>query len=90
MKLEDAIFNWLQMKIVADARPDDGAANETLLFFETILVEDHKLEQYAVDRIDDYAYYIQFNQDGKRRELKYDVELAERLLSDINSNPKYN
>lgn len=90
MKLEDAIFNWLQIKIVADARKDDGAAHETLQFFEMILIEDHKLEHFAVDRIDDYAYYFQFTQDGKRHELKYDRELVEKLLSDINLNPKYN
>jgi hypothetical protein len=90
MKLEDAFFNWLQIKIVADARTDDGAANETLQFFETILIEDHKLEHFAVDRTDDHAYYIHFTQDGNRRELKYDRELVEKLLDDINSNPKYN
>ena len=26
MVLQDALFNWLQMKIVSDARPEDGAA----------------------------------------------------------------
>ena len=90
MKLEDAIFNWLQIKIVADARMDDGAATETLQFFETILTEDHKLDHYAVDRTDDHAYFIQYTQEGKLHELKYDRELVEKLLDDINSNPKYN
>lgn len=90
MKLEDAIFNWLQIKIVAEARSDDGAANETLQFFETILTEDHKLDHFAVARTDDFAYFIQYEQEGKSCELKYDKELVEKLLSDINSNPKYN
>ena len=32
MKLQDAFFNWLQMHIVSQARPDDEAAKERLIF----------------------------------------------------------
>ncbi|WP_313779628.1 hypothetical protein [Paenibacillus larvae] len=32
MKLQDALLNWLQIYIVAEARPDDGAAVQTKQF----------------------------------------------------------
>ena len=37
--LQDAIYNWLTIKIVSDARPDDTAALETTQMFEQILAE---------------------------------------------------
>lgn len=89
MTLQDALFNWLQIKIVAEARPDDRAARETMQFFEEILREDHQLEQYAVTS-DETMYRIQYGSAGQLKLQMYDRETAEQLLSDINSNPKYN
>ena len=37
MKLTDALFNWLQIRIVGDARPRDRSARDTVQFFEQIL-----------------------------------------------------
>lgn len=90
MRLEDAIFNWLQMKVVVDARQDDGAASETLAFFDTILQEDHKLESYTITEPDEFTYVVNYVQDGQNFTLKFDREAACKLLEDINSNPKYN
>ena len=33
MRLDDALFNWLQIQMVAEAGPDDRAAAETRDFF---------------------------------------------------------
>ncbi|PZE22674.1 hypothetical protein [Paenibacillus xerothermodurans] len=89
MRLEDALFNWLQIKIVAEARTDDRAAEDTRLFFEEILREDH-----AVSSIETHAdratVYIDYKVDGEQKQLRFDKEAAEQLLEDINSNPKYN
>ncbi|MDB5052298.1 MAG: hypothetical protein JWM44_348 [Bacilli bacterium] len=90
MVLQDALFNWLQMKIVSDARPDDGAAKETLDFFAQILSEDHKLTRFDVSDKDETMIYIQFETDGTSKRQMFDRERAEQLLTDINSNPKYN
>jgi hypothetical protein len=90
MVLQDALFNWLQMKIVSDARPDDGAAKETLDFFGIILTEDHLLSEVVVGNENEDKLYIQFVQDGESRKQLFDRERAEQLLTDINSNPKYN
>jgi hypothetical protein len=90
MVLQDALFNWLQMKIVSDARPGDGAAKETLDFFAQILSEDHKLTRFDVSNQDETMIYIQFEIDGTSKKQMFDRERAEQLLTDINSNPKYN
>jgi len=90
MVLQDALFNWLQMKIVSDARPDDGAAKETLDFFGIILTEDHLLSEVVVGNENEEKLFIQFIQDGESKKQLFDRERAEQLLTDINSNPKYN
>lgn len=90
MRLEDALYNWLQIKIVVDARDDDHAAHETLQFFDTILQEDHKLESYTVTEADEFTYAVNYVQGGQNFTLKFDREAASKLLEDINSNPKYN
>jgi hypothetical protein len=90
MVLQDALFNWLQIKIVSDARPEDGAAKETLGFFEQILTEDHKLTSFSISGSDETMLYVQYEVDGKSKKQMIDRERAEQLLTDINSNPKYN
>ncbi|MCZ8518746.1 MULTISPECIES: hypothetical protein [Paenibacillus] len=89
MNLQDALFNWLQISLVAAARPDDNAAAETRDFFEVILREDHGLQSfsYALDR---ERYRIDYIAQGEPGLQRFDAELAGGLLTDINSNPKYN
>src|SRR4051812_26697109 len=89
MKLEDALFNWLQIKIVAEARKDDLAAEDTRLFFEEILREDHSISNLESTG-DENMVHISYVVDGVQKKLMFDKESAEQLLHDINSNPKYN
>lgn len=90
MKLRDALFNWLQMDIVAEQRPDDGAAKETLKFFADILHEDHSLTHVKSVLSDEETYTITYEQDGEQTETRFDRTHAEQLWQDIESNPKYN
>ncbi|WP_426447752.1 hypothetical protein ACP26L_26120 [Paenibacillus sp. S-38] len=89
MNLQDALFNWLQISLVAAARPEDGAAVETRDFFEVILREDHGLQSFAYEP-EGERYRIDYTADGQIRTQRFDAELADQLLTDINSNPKYN
>ncbi|MBP1156302.1 MULTISPECIES: hypothetical protein [unclassified Paenibacillus] len=89
MKLQDALFNWLQISIVAEARPEDHAAAETRDFFEVILREDHHLTRFSYTS-DNSVYRIQYETAEEHRTQEFDRESAEQLLEDINSNPKYN
>lgn len=89
MKLEDAIFNYLQIKIVSDARPDDKAAKDTMHFFEEILRDDHKLANVHITEREDLLQ-VHFEHEGSQQVKSFDREIAQQLLVDINSNPKYN
>ncbi|RCW46514.1 hypothetical protein [Paenibacillus prosopidis] len=90
MKLEDALFNWLQIRVVADARPDDQAALDTLEFFAQILTEDHGLTGFTIIKTDETMIHVKYEKDGRSKLQLYPREPGEQLLTDIESNPKYN
>lgn len=90
MKLKDALFNWLQMRIVADGRPDDRAARDTLEFFADILRQDHGLTDFHISATDETFVTVKYVSEGKVKTQLFDRQSAEQLLRDIESNPKYN
>lgn len=90
MDLRTALFNWVQIKLVAEARPDDEAAQETNRFFEEILVEDHGVTSMKIEVSVDELVHVHFTAVDKPMSMKFDRELSEQLLQDINANPKYN
>lgn len=90
MKLQDALFNWLQIRLVAEARPDDNAAQETESFFAEILRDDHKLADVRIAKTDETMVHVRYEQDNKTKTQMFDKEQAEQLLRDITDNPKYN
>ncbi len=89
MHLENALFNWLQISIVANSRKDDQAAQETAEFFTQILYEDHKITKVHYEK-EDLAYHIYYEINGELTKLTFDSYIAEKLLDDISSEPKYN
>ncbi len=89
MNLLDALFNWLQIKIVSEARPDDTAAKSTTDFFADILSENHKVTELKVEK-DETMYRIRYDVDGKTKTQMYDIDSVEKLLHDIESEPRYN
>ncbi len=92
MQLNDAIFNWLQMKIVYEARLQDQAAKDTLDFFAEILHDDHHIDQIEVHLENESHYVVTYLQKEQTKPVKHQIdrEAVEKLLEDINSNPKYN
>ncbi|MFS1513496.1 hypothetical protein VQL36_13790 [Chengkuizengella sp. SCS-71B] len=91
MNLQDAFFNWLQMKVVYKARPNDASALKTLEFFESILIEDHHLTNIDMCLSDDdLMYQVTYTQKDEVKTKKFDREIVDQLLEEINSNPKYN
>lgn len=48
--VQDALYNWLTIKTVAEARPHDAAAQETYLLFHNMLHEDHQLRDVTVEK----------------------------------------
>lgn len=90
MKLQDALFNWLQMALVVEGRPDDRSAHDTESFFAEILREDHGLEYFEILAKDDTMIHVRYGNKESSKTQMFDRQSAEQLLIDINSNPKYN
>lgn len=65
MTLEDALFNWLQIRLVADARQEDKAARDTLAFFEEILRDDHGLKSFEIEKSDETMLHVRYVKEGR-------------------------
>lgn len=89
MKLQDALFNWLQIKVVADVRPDDASALETVAFFHEMLTDDHSVTELLYSK-DETMYTIRYVIEEKRKTQMFDREAVESLLQAIGNEPKYN
>ncbi|WP_334110590.1 hypothetical protein, partial [Anoxybacillus sp.] len=87
MKLQDAVYNWLTIKVVAHARPDDTAAQETEQFFADLLREDHAVEQIAYTKEDD-VYTVTFAVNNEASTFRFPAELVETMLDQINREPE--
>ena len=57
--LQDAMYNWLSIKVVCDARPDDTAAMETEKAFYHILEKEHQVSSVQVRR-EEELYFISY------------------------------
>ncbi|WP_312469138.1 hypothetical protein [Neobacillus sp.] len=84
--LQDALYNWLTIKIVSDARPDDTAATETREFFEEMLTTQHHVSNIETSK-DDVMYYVSYQQGGEMKKNRYPRELIEIMLIQINQEP---
>ena len=89
--LQDTLYNWLTIKVVADARPDDTAAQDTLELFMSFLKEDHKVEILEVIKEDPMYYIIYSTEDGDSKKVRFPIELIDVMIDQINNEPdKYN
>lgn len=88
MNLREALFNWLQIKVVWDARPQDRAAEDTACFFHQILTEDHGVDELHVEREED-GYRVAYRQGGGEHTLRFDRDRIEQLLVSIEAEPRY-
>lgn len=85
--LQDALYNWLTIKVVIDERPDDTAAVDTEKMFYDILIEKHSLSNIEVTK-DDVMYYVHFDHEGERKQQRFPRELIEIMLGQIMSHPE--
>jgi hypothetical protein len=88
LELRHALFHWLQMQIVCEARPKDRSAKETMLFFEEALREDHQVTQLQ-KKGEQEQYVIRFRKADEEQTQTFSRTTAEQLLQDILAEPKY-
>jgi len=84
----DAIRHWLEIELVARARPEDKAAKKTADFFYRILEEDHHIVVKDVQKADD-RYLVSYEEHGSIKETRFDRYQVEGLLLAIEHEPKY-
>ncbi|WP_394175100.1 hypothetical protein [Guptibacillus hwajinpoensis] len=89
MNLQDAMYNWLSIKVVAEERETDQAAQDTSRFFEEILIEDHGLTDIKIEVTTDY-YVVNYQMNNQQNSKKFPIELIDALLLSIQNEPKYN
>lgn len=85
--VQDALYNWLTIKIVSDARPDDTAAKETTVFFEEMLTSEHHLSNIEITT-DEKMYYVSYQQGEDSKKMRFPKELIEVILNQVNAEPK--
>jgi hypothetical protein len=83
---QDALYNWLSIKIVCDARPDDTAARETLDLFEDIITNEHHLSSIEITT-DESMYYVSYIQNSESKKTRFPRDLIEVMLRQINQEP---
>ncbi|MBT2726064.1 hypothetical protein J7E63_03805 [Bacillus sp. ISL-75] len=84
--VQDTLYNWLTIKVVCDARPDDTAARDTLNLFEEMIADLH-LSDIEVTK-DDVMYYVSYQQGEETKKTRYPQELIEVMLNQINQEPE--
>lgn len=83
----DTLFNWLTIKVVSDARPDDKAAMDTKHLFETILKDDFHVGNIQVEKGED-LYFLTYEENGEGKEIRFPVELVDLMLNQIQAEPE--
>lgn len=84
--VQDTLYNWLTIKVVCDARPDDTAARDTLNLFEEML-DDLNLTNIEVTE-DVVMYYVSYQQGEETKKARFPRELIEVMLQQINQEPE--
>lgn len=84
--LQDALYNWLSIKVVYDARPDDTAAKETVEMFQSILEDDHQVFEIVYMKMED-MYSLSYIQEGQAGTSRFPVDLIDCMLDSIKENP---
>lgn len=85
--LQDAIYNWLTIKVVSDARPDDNAARDTADLFEEILTNEYHISNIEVST-DETFYHVSYLLEGETQKKRFPIEVIEFFLDQINKEPE--
>ncbi|MEE6452109.1 hypothetical protein RAH41_16165 [Gottfriedia acidiceleris] len=85
--VQDALYNWLTIKVIYEGRPSDEAAKETYEMFDSILKEDHQVSNVKIEKMEDF-YLITFTQSEKERTTRFPIEMIDCFLEQVKVNPE--
>lgn len=84
---QDVLYNWLTIKVVCDARPNDTAAQETRAHFEAVLANEYHVSNIEI-KTDDVMYYVSCQKGEEVQKNRFPRELIEVMLNQINLEPE--
>jgi Fe-S oxidoreductase len=84
---QDVLYNWLTIKVVCDARPNDTAAQETCAHFEEVLTNEYEVSNLEITT-DDVMYYVSCQKGEELKKNRFPRELIEVMLNQINLEPE--
>jgi hypothetical protein len=87
MSLQDKLYNWLTIKVVVEARPEDTAAKDTMNMFEQLLAEENGIQSPEVT-MDEDMYYIEVNTNENQKTYRFPRDLIEVMLDQISNEPE--
>jgi hypothetical protein len=85
--VQDALYNWLTIKVVAEARPDDEAAQETYELFDSMLREDHGITSVTIEKLDE-MYLVTYEKQGETKSTRFPAELIDCYLDHMKREPE--
>ncbi|MFB6465753.1 hypothetical protein ACE38V_02925 [Cytobacillus sp. Hz8] len=85
--VQDAIYNWLTIKVVVDERPGDTAAYQTEKLFYEILTDEFELSNIEIQK-DEEMYYVLYQIQGDSGKKRFPRELIEVMLNQIKQEPE--
>ncbi|KOO50604.1 hypothetical protein [Priestia koreensis] len=85
--IQDALYNWLTIKKVADARPDDYAAQETFTLFDHMLKDDHHVENVTIIEHEE-MYEVIYSRQQEEKKTRFPKELVDAMYDHIKREPE--
>lgn len=85
--VQDSIYNWLTIKVVAEARPDDQAAMETYELFADMLRDEHGITDVVVEKRED-MYFVTYTKDSETKSTRFPLELIDCFLDQMIREPE--
>ncbi|WP_409305287.1 hypothetical protein [Peribacillus sp. SCS-155] len=86
--LQDAVYNWLTIKVVCDARPDDTAAADTLNLFQQLLQDEHHVASIKVNREEPFYFVDIQTKQEEHKKLRFPIELIDVMLEQMIAEPE--
>ncbi|MCD7033945.1 hypothetical protein LRR81_06825 [Metabacillus sp. GX 13764] len=84
--LQDAVYNWLTIEIVAKARPEDKSAQETADLFQAVLKEEFQADSIKY-RKEGSMYTFSCMRGDEPYTVSFPSEMIEMLANQISAEP---
>ncbi|MCP8616077.1 hypothetical protein [Salirhabdus salicampi] len=85
--MQDVVYNWLTIYLVAESRPKDQAAKDTAALFRTMLTEDHAVKDLHVEKKED-MYLVICETNDETRSFRFPLELIECIRNQMDDEPE--